>query len=274
LSDNLEPLDPFVRVLVEAEKARPEPPTSIGDRIINRVAMTLVLDPSGVSKTVSTDGNGPRELSPDPSAAFPSAAAAGSGGSASATFVLSRGWGATLIFLGGLTAGAVGHGVVERVMEQKPPPRVAAPVALAPPPATPFPPSGPVLEPRSERPKEPAPAGIEKSPVRQVARIAPAPVPRTRLEPGGKLAAERNLIEIARTALGRGRYDEALKSLRRHATQFADGELEEEREGLMVLALIGHGDGAEARASGQRFLQRFPRSLFAQAVETALRSIP
>jgi len=52
----------------------------------------------------------------------------------------------------------------------------------------------------------------------------------------------------ARTALGRGRYDEALKSLRRHATQFSEGELEEERRGLMVLALVGHGDGAEVRA--------------------------
>lgn len=272
MSDTLEPLDPAVRELVEAEKARPEPPTGLADGIMNRVATTLIFAPSAAAKAMSTDGSGRPEISPDPTSALPPVRASGGGLHASARFLRAQGTRAALIFLGGITAGAVGHGVIERVIGRAPPSGVASPVAWPVAPTPPLeahsPPGGAVAEPPAQPPAESAPLS------RRPARPPSVPVPSPSLESGGKLAAERKLIEIARTALGRGRYDEALKSLGRHATQFSDGELEEEREGLMVLALIGHGDRAEARARGERFLQRFPHSLFAQPIEAALRSIP
>jgi outer membrane protein assembly factor BamD (BamD/ComL family) len=68
--------------------------------------------------------------------------------------------------------------------------------------------------------------------------------------------------------------DSALATLQRHARLFRDGELAEEREGLMVQALVGSHDYAQARERAERFHKRYPRSLFAPAVEQALRSIP
>jgi len=47
----------------------------------------------------------------------------------------------------------------------------------------------------------------------------------------------------------------------------------EEREALMIKALVAHGDATEARACGA-LSRAFSRSLFAPAVDEAVRSIP
>jgi outer membrane protein assembly factor BamD (BamD/ComL family) len=88
------------------------------------------------------------------------------------------------------------------------------------------------------------------------------------------LAAERNLIEMARTALARGRIDGALATLHRHARRFAKGQLAEERDSLYVQALVAKGDFAQARERATRFRRQHPSSLFQAAVEQALQSIP
>ncbi len=89
------------------------------------------------------------------------------------------------------------------------------------------------------------------------------------------LAGERNLIEIARTALGRGHADSALASLRRHARLYPGRRAaREEREGLSIQALVVSGDVAAARERTARFRERYPRSLFTPAIDEALRSIP
>lgn len=88
------------------------------------------------------------------------------------------------------------------------------------------------------------------------------------------LAAERNLIEIARTALARGRIDGALATLHRHARRFAKGQLAEERDSLYVQALVAKGDFVQARDRATRFRLKHPSSLFQPAVDQALRSIP
>jgi TolA-binding protein len=89
-----------------------------------------------------------------------------------------------------------------------------------------------------------------------------------------RLSAERNLLEISRTALGRGKIDWALAALRRHARLYPNGQLAEERDGLMVQALVGKGDYAQARERATRFHRQHPHSLFAPAVDQALQSIP
>jgi outer membrane protein assembly factor BamD (BamD/ComL family) len=104
-------------------------------------------------------------------------------------------------------------------------------------------------------------------------------MPQTRgREPGESrdqgLAAERRLLELARSALVKGDHDAALASLRRHARGFAEGQLAEERDALLIRALVGKGQYAQARERASRFHRQHPRSLFAGVVEQAMQSIP
>jgi hypothetical protein len=87
------------------------------------------------------------------------------------------------------------------------------------------------------------------------------------------LARERALIETARTALSRKQAD-AVDALLRHAQQFPRGRLAEERESLLVQALVHAGRIDEARRRGAQFRARWPRSLLWPVVDAALRSIP
>jgi TolA-binding protein len=134
----------------------------------------------------------------------------------------------------------------------------------------------PRLEPEPVAPPVPAPAVT-----------APVAPPVVRPRPAGqaglgdsrdarddRLAAERRLLEIARTALGRGRTDGALATLHQHARLFPSGQLAEERESLLVQALVAKGDYAQARERATRFHRQHPHSLFAPVVEQALQSIP
>jgi outer membrane protein assembly factor BamD (BamD/ComL family) len=82
------------------------------------------------------------------------------------------------------------------------------------------------------------------------------------------------LIEIARTALTRGRIDGALATLHRHARQYPKGQFGEERDSLLVQALVAKGDHAQARERAARFRRQHPSSLFLPAVDQALQSIP
>jgi outer membrane protein assembly factor BamD (BamD/ComL family) len=88
------------------------------------------------------------------------------------------------------------------------------------------------------------------------------------------LAAERRLLEQARTALVKGDGDGAIASLRKHARLFADGQLAEERDALLIRALVGKGEYAQARERASRFHKQHPRSLFAGVVDQAMQSIP
>jgi hypothetical protein len=88
------------------------------------------------------------------------------------------------------------------------------------------------------------------------------------------LAAERGLLEQARSALARGQGELAVAALERHVRGFPHGALEEERESLLVQALVASDRLEAARNAGARFHQRFPRSIFGPVVDEALRSIP
>jgi outer membrane protein assembly factor BamD (BamD/ComL family) len=79
---------------------------------------------------------------------------------------------------------------------------------------------------------------------------------------------------MARTALGRGHTDLALAALRRHTRAYPNGQLAEERDGLLVQALVAKGEFAQARQRAARFHRQHPHSLFWPVVDEALRSIP
>jgi hypothetical protein len=118
---------------------------------------------------------------------------------------------------------------------------------------------------------------VEPTPAPAAASAARVKAPPTRPEPRERdrsLAAERALIEQARTALAREQSAAALAALERHARDFPQGELEEERESLRVQALVGLAQFGEARKIGARFHRRFPRSIFGAVVDQALQSIP
>jgi hypothetical protein len=83
------------------------------------------------------------------------------------------------------------------------------------------------------------------------------------------LAREREILDIARTALGRGDGAHALEAIDRHAREFPRGQMTEEREAIAVQALakLGRGDEAEARAT--RFRKRYPNSVLLPVIDAA-----
>ncbi|GAC1360477.1 MAG: hypothetical protein NVSMB47_13040 [Polyangiales bacterium] len=83
------------------------------------------------------------------------------------------------------------------------------------------------------------------------------------------LAAERALLEVARTALSRGDPLAALGSLVEHEKRFPRGQLSEEREALYVQALAQSGRRSEAKLRAERFRSRWPASMLLPVVDSA-----
>jgi hypothetical protein len=76
-------------------------------------------------------------------------------------------------------------------------------------------------------------------------------------------AAERLLVERARTAVQGERWEQALEALRQHEQRFPRGADREERDALRVEALAGAGRTAEAGALARRFFGQYPGSIYA-----------
>jgi hypothetical protein len=85
-----------------------------------------------------------------------------------------------------------------------------------------------------------------------------------------QLNAERSLIDVARTAVGRGQGATAIDALQRHASEFPRGRLTEEREGLWIQALLLSGQRDQARQRLASFRRMAPHSMMLPALETAL----
>jgi hypothetical protein len=99
-------------------------------------------------------------------------------------------------------------------------------------------------------------------------------VPSAAVEAGGArngadLAAERALLDVARTALGRGDGANALAACDDHARKFPRGALAEEREAIAVQALVLEHHGEDARTRAERFRKTHPRSILLPAVLAA-----
>jgi len=88
------------------------------------------------------------------------------------------------------------------------------------------------------------------------------------------LAAERALLDVARSALARGEAGEALAATSRHAHEYADGALVEEREAIAVKALVALGRKDEARTRVRALEQRFPAGLSVRAAKAAVDGAP
>jgi len=270
MSDTPDRLPPELEAFLAPERRRPDPPDEVQGEVFARLGATLGWfggpgpgsgpggsDPSGGGGSPG-GGGGAGGLA----AHGAKHAAAGAAVKASLAKTI-----ATLV-VGGVIGSGV-HEAYDRVSER----RVsrAQPVAAAAPPVAPraAPPSAP-----------PAPEPVPEAAAPAATRVASPPpkvehAARTEIrERDRTLAAERGLIEQARTALGREQAATALAALERHAHDFPQGALEEERESLLVQALVGAERFDQARKTATRFHKRFPRSIFGAVVDEALNSIP
>jgi hypothetical protein len=252
--DELEPVPETLRTLLEEEKAGGEPPRDLRERVLLRLAGTFAVGAGvGTSPKLGTDGS-PAPASP----AISQIAGLGTAG---------RVVRAAVVFVTGAAAGAGGYHLAERSHRGVPAPAPLA--APAPRQEAPTPPDLPTPLPAPE--PIPASSSVSTRP------RTPGPVPTNREPqnlPTDPLAAERSLVEMARAALTRGEPERAIATLRRHARQFPNGELTEEREGLLVQALVGAQKYDQARERADQFKKRYPRSLFAPVVDQAKGSIP
>jgi hypothetical protein len=254
-----EPLAPDLLRLLAAEKSRPAPPASMQSRVLERLGADLLADiplsgPPG-SGLARTGSHSPSRLPSVSAGRLPMAVG--------------------LIALGGL-GGAGLHAWLHAARQRTLPPPTS--------PAAPAPAVTPMPEPDARvavvHPDQPAlvePHRTASSPAR---RQAPAVQPATRARDDSpapardnELAAERALLEQARMALARGRAADALALLARHAHEFADGRLTEEREALTILSLVANQQVDEARSAAAKFRRNFPGSMLMRSIDAALETI-
>jgi RNA polymerase sigma-70 factor (ECF subfamily) len=79
--------------------------------------------------------------------------------------------------------------------------------------------------------------------------------------------AEHLLVDRARAGLRRGLHDEALVTLMRHAREFPDGDLAEERDVLLIEAYQRLGQTALAKKSVTRYRERHPNGVLRARVD-------
>ena len=109
-----------------------------------------------------------------------------------------------------------------------------------------------------------------------VVEVAAAPTPLT--EPPAvrrakdPLLAETEALRAAQRALRNGDASRALELLHEQERTYAAGSLHEERAAARILALCQAGLGDAARASTERFVQRWPRSALRARVISACRA--
>lgn len=90
----------------------------------------------------------------------------------------------------------------------------------------------------------------------------------------GDLAKERELLDVARAALARGRPADALAAAAEHARKWRRGYLGEEREVVLIQALAAAGRRQDAEAKAAQFRKMYPKSMLMPAVDAALDGSP
>lgn len=110
----------------------------------------------------------------------------------------------------------------------------------------------------------PAPASASASastPLEVASARSPTATPSR--SPAENLERERELLETARSALVRGRHDDALQAIERHGRAYPRGQLAEDREALAIQVLDAMGRHDEAARREARFHRAFPNSIHA-----------
>jgi hypothetical protein len=248
MTEPVQALPESLQGLVRAERARPEPPAGAQDRVFARLSASLGWP--------GTSGASPS--APAPSTMASDAPVRGLG--RRLAWFSRRG---LLTFMAGAAVGATAYGGAVRLARApEPSPSVVATSTPRPVPA------------ESQAPSRPEPSVASTPHLATTPAVAPRRHPDSGDARDRGLAAERKLIEMARTSFVRGQPEAALGLLARHTREFPNGQLSEERDSLYVQVLVATGATDQARVRGKHFLRRYPHSLFAPVVEQALRSIP
>lgn len=267
MADELDPLPDDLRAAFDAERRRPDVDDAMRARLLGRVLGSVAVG-AAIGAAAGT-------ASAATSASAGAAATSGAAGGLAFTkmapwllgaFLLGGGVGAAVhaaatsrepqalttssapsasppVRAGDVPTASASAGVAEIAVSALPTVRVSAP---APGPSAPAPPTAP----------SPPNAQVSASGAPSAAHDA-------------DLAAERALVDRARTALTRGQATAALEALDAHAKSFPRGRLAEEREALAVDALVRAGRAAEAASRADRFRTAWPNSVFGGLVDTA-----
>lgn len=86
-----------------------------------------------------------------------------------------------------------------------------------------------------------------------------------------QLARERELIDVARSALRAGDTRLATKNLVEHELRFPSGALTEERRALAIEVAMAAGDRAKAQTLAAEFRSMYPHSVFQARIDDLLR---
>ncbi|HVH46731.1 MAG TPA: hypothetical protein VM925_30525 [Labilithrix sp.] len=244
MTDDLERPGPFAERLLGAERRRPAVPDEVASRLLVRIGASVAAGGAAASAT----GNA--------AASAKAAAAKGAAAKAAAIGLTSKAapWIALAFVAGGGTGAAIHASFVPATVVVSPSP-VASP--------SPAPSSAPehTVAARSAPPAA--------SSVASAAAQPPLPASTPSLSPDLDLAAERALVERARTALARDQASAALEAVDAHAARFPRGRLSEEREAIAIQALAKIDRPLDARRRADAFRKAHPNSVFLPAIELA-----
>jgi hypothetical protein len=118
------------------------------------------------------------------------------------------------------------------------------------------------------------PDELPRAPAQSVSGLASMPATGHGTGVTADLSREREILDIAKTALGRGDASAALARTEDHARTYPRGALAEEREALAVQALVAAGRAAEAKSRAARFAKVFPKSVLLPAVRASIGEEP
>ncbi len=261
------PLDPSLASLLEGERGRTSGPAPSKDaayaRITAKLAQGAVL---GAALGAATRHS--------------SLAPAGVKAGAVATTALGKSVPALLLaFALGTATGSLVTALVLHRPAEPAASGVAAPVVASPPVVagsaadTPKPPGLPGDTPKPPgSPAAPAPlaTATEQAMPRPSAAQEPTRIGSAAVATDRTLAEERRILDRAQMALTRGDPGAAIGAAEEHQARFPAGQLEAEREAILIQALVVAHRGEEARARAARFRARYPNSVFRRVVELAI----
>ena len=131
-----------------------------------------------------------------------------------------------------------------------------------------------LLEPLAVPSSEPVAGGIGTTATSALSRASFAPAPRAVSFPSAQAeVSELELLKQAQQLLGRDPRG-ALGLAERHAASFPDGSLSQEREVIVIEALLAEGRADAARARASAFTQRYPGSAHARRIAALFENLP
>jgi hypothetical protein len=268
MMDDLEPLDDDVLALLGSAKEIPALSPSTKAGLFSSVSARIGLVPPP-----GDDGGGPHGSSSDGSigsGAAPGVSGAAKAGATKGGFALAGGK-AVLALVGAFAIGIAAGVAIDRNFV----PPSAAPMSPVAPVASFTPPARNSI---AEGPAALTVADITTAPpntARATVAAAPQSEPSAPPSPSARgLAAERALLDVARGALARGEAQEAFDASQRHAGEYPNGSLVEEREAIAIKALVALGRRDEAKVRAAEMERRFPNGLMLRAVKRTVERAP